>query len=251
MIRAVLVDDEEHCRGNLRAILNSNFNTIDVIGEGNSVGSAVKVINETSPDIVFLDINLSDGSGFNVLDNIESLDFQVIFITAFNEYAIKAFRYNALDYLLKPIDLEQLGTAISKVQVQGKKKLVTKEDVKELMANLSRTEEDKRLIIKDQNYNYYIRIGDIIRCEADGNYTTIYCIDQSKIVISHPLKKYVSLLPEFIFFRVHQSNLINLNRVKKVLKEDGGTVVMQDESKIPIARRRKEGFFKAMEMNTL
>ncbi len=247
MIRAVLVDDEDHVRENLRTILNSNFNYIQIVGEGDSVGSATKVIKETSPDVIFLDIDLSDGSGFNVLDNVESLNFHVIFITAFNQYAIKAFRYSALDYLLKPIDIEQLGIAISKIRDLDKNELVTKEEVKELIANLSRTEEDKKLMIKDQNYNYYVRVGDIIRCEADGNYTTIYCANQDKIVVSYPLKKYVTLLPESIFFRVHQSNLINLNQVKKVLKEDGGTVVMTDNGKTPIARRRKEAFFEAME----
>ena len=114
MIKVVLIDDENHIRENLRTILNSNFNNIQIVGEGDSVESAIKIINETAPDLVFLDINLSGGSGFNVLDSIESLDFHVIFITAFNEFAIKAFRYNALDYLLKPIDVEQLKAAISK-----------------------------------------------------------------------------------------------------------------------------------------
>ncbi|MFK8039575.1 MAG: LytR/AlgR family response regulator transcription factor [Crocinitomicaceae bacterium] len=246
MISAVIIDDEDHCRENLRTIINSNFNDIQIVGEGNSVESATKVITDTAPNVVFLDVDLSDGSGFNVLDNIESLNFHVIFITAFNDYAIKAFRYNALDYLLKPIDIEELKNAISKIQEVDNKQLITKEEVKELIANLSRTEEDKKLIIKDKNYNYYIRIGDIIRCEADGNYTTIYCENHDKIVVSYPLKKYVSLLPTSIFFRVHQSNLINLNQVKKVLKEDGGLVVMNDESKVLIARRRKDSFFEAM-----
>ncbi len=246
IIKAVLIDDEEHVRVNLRNILNSNFKNIQIVGEGDSVESATKIIKETTPDVVFLDVDLLDGSGFNVLDNIGSLSFHVIFITAFNEHAIKAFRYNALDYLLKPIDVEQLGITISKIQNHDIKKLVTKAEVEELIANLSRPEEDKKLIIKDKNYNYYIRVGDIIRCEADGNYTTIYCSNQDKVVVSYPLKKYVSLLPESIFFRVHQSNLINLNKVKKVLKEDGGIVVMADKSKVLIARRRKETFFEAI-----
>lgn len=246
MISAVIIDDEDHCRDNLRTIINSNFNDIQIVGEGNSVESAIKVITETAPNVVFLDVDLSDGSGFNVLDNIESLNFHVIFITAFNDYAIKAFRYNALDYLLKPIDIGELKNAISKIQAIDNKQLITKEEVKELIVNLSRTEEDKKLIIKDKNYNYYIRVGDIIRCEADGNYTTIYCSNHDKIVVSYPLKKYVSLLPTSIFFRVHQSNLINLNQVKKVLKEDGGLVVMNDNSEVLIARRRKDSFFEAM-----
>ena len=248
MIRVVLVDDEDHVRENLRNILKYNFNNLEVVGEGDSVESATKIIKETTPDVVFLDVDLSDGSGFNVLDNIGFLNFHVIFITAFNEYAIKAFRYNALDYLLKPIDIEQLEMAISKIESQDIKKLVTKAEVEELIANLSRPEEDKKLIIKDKNYNYYVRIGDIIRCEADGNYTTIYFSNQDKIVVSHPLKRYASLLPESIFFRVHQSNLINLNHVKKVIKEDSGIVVMADNGRIPIARRRKEAFFESMKI---
>lgn len=248
MIRTVLVDDETHIRENLKTILKTYFNNIQVVGEGDSVDSATNIITAAKPDVVFLDVDLSDGSGFNVLDHIGALDFHVIFITAFNEYAIKAFRYNALDYLLKPIDINQLGKALSKIKNHGQKETVTKKEVKELIANLARKEEDKKLVIKDKNYNYYVRIGNIIRCEADGNYTTINCINQEKIVISYPLKKYASLLPESIFFRVHQSHLINLNHVKKVLKEDGGAVVMTDNFRIPIARRRKDSFLEAMKM---
>lgn len=247
MIRVILIDDEEHVRENLRTILKNNFHNVDIVGEGNSVDSSIQIIAEKSPDIVFLDVDLSDGSGFTVLDNMSEINFQIIFVTAFNEYAIKAFQYNAIDYLLKPIDLDLLKIAISKAKKRIGKELITKEEVKELIDNMSRPEIDKRIILKDKDYNYYVRIADIIRCEADDNYTTIYCVDQNKIVVSHPLKKYASLLPESLFFRVHQSNLINLNFIKKVLKEDSGIVVMQDGSKIPIARRRKEAFFEIMD----
>ena len=249
MIRTILIDDEEHVRENLKQILTSNFKNIEIVGEGNSVDSAIQIIKETAPDLVFLDIDLSDGSGFTVLDNINSINFKVIFVTAFNEHAIKAFQYNALDYILKPIDVDLLQVAISKVKDKATKELITRNEVKELIENLSRTESDKKLILKDKEYNYYIRVGDIMRCEADGNYTTIYCTEQDKIVVSYPLKKYVSMLPESLFFRVHQSNLINLAFVKKVLKEDSGIVVMNDGSKIPIARRRKEAFFEALEQS--
>ncbi|MBL4862438.1 MAG: response regulator transcription factor, partial [Crocinitomicaceae bacterium] len=192
-------------------------------------------------------IDLSDGSGFNVLEKVGETNFHVIFITAFNEYAIKAFRYNALDYILKPIDIELLNQAIAKIEYDKGKEYITRDELKEILNNLINSEEDKKLIIKDKNSTSYVRIGDIIRCEADGSYTIIHLVNGDKVVVSRALKVYSSLLPESMFFRVHQSNLINLRCVKKISKKDGGYVMMEDGTDVPIARRRKEEFLEALE----
>jgi len=247
MTRAVIIDDEDHARENLRSILKANFDNIEIVGEGNSVDTGVVVIKNKKPELVFLDIDLSDGSGFNVLEKVGETNFHVIFITAFNEYAIKAFRYNALDYILKPIDIELLNQAIAKIEYDKGKEYITRDELKEILNNLINSEEDKKLIIKDKNSTSYVRIGDIIRCEADGSYTIIHLVNGDKVVVSRALKVYSSLLPESMFFRVHQSNLINLRCVKKISKKDGGYVMMEDGTDVPIARRRKEEFLEALE----
>jgi two-component system LytT family response regulator len=247
MIKAVIIDDEEHARENLKAIIRANFQNVDICGEGDSVDSAVEVIQANNPDLIFLDIDLSDGSAFNVLEELGEVKSHVVFVTAFNEYAVKAFRYNALDYILKPINVEEVEQTIAKFEGLAEKDYVTRDELKAIINNLATSEEDKKLIIRDQNSVTYARIGDILRCEADSSYSTIYLVDGSKIVSSRTLKEYADILPETLFFRIHQSNLINLKFVMKYAKEDGGFVVMKDGTNITIARRRKEEFFAALE----
>ncbi len=246
-MRAVIIDDEDHVRENLKQIIHTNFNQVHIVGEGHSVVSAVQVIKDKAPDLIFLDIDLSDGSGFNVLEQVQGADFNVIFVTAYNSYAIKAFRYNALDYILKPINIAELGEAINKATDKAQGAPLSSAALNTLIENLGKKEEDRKLVIRNSSAITYVKIKDIVRCEGDGNYTTIYLIDKERVVASRPLKEYVALLPEHIFFRVHQSHLINLHYVKQFTKVDGEFVVMEDDAKIAIARRRKEAFFEQLE----
>ncbi len=245
--RAVIIDDEDHVRENLRKILSSEFKDIEIIGEGNSVKSAVKLILEVNPDLVFLDIDLSDGSGFNVLEKIKNKAIGIIFITAYNNYAIKAFRYNALDYLLKPISTSELKEALDKFKHKNYTSLLSEEYLRITLDNLQKKDEDKKLIVRNSTTVSYINVPDIVRCEADGNYTTIFLTNGKKVVASKPLKEYVNLLPESLFFRIHQSHLIRLELVAKYSNDDGSFIVMSDNTILPIARRRKEAFFSRME----
>lgn len=238
MINAVIIDDEDHARETLSTMLEKNFDTIKIVGEANSIDTAVELIKKQQPNLVFLDIDLSDGSAFNVLEQVEKYNFHVIFVTAFNRYAIQAFRYNATDYILKPINLKILEDAISRIKLNDD--YITEDRLKELIQTFYSNESDKKIVIKNKNSRSYIRVGDILYCAGEGSYTTIFLIDGGKIVASNPLKFFSLLLPEKLFCRVHQSSLVNLNYIKEYSNVDGGIIKMKNGTQIIIARRRKE-----------
>lgn len=246
MIRAIIVDDEDHVRENFKSIITSNFKQVKLVGEAFSVASAVEQINEKQPQLVFLDIDLLDGSGFNVLEQIKNPQIGVIFVTAHNEFAIKAIRYNAWDYILKPIDLKELENAIEQaVRRQGQLQ-ITKEDLNHLFENLNRSQEERKLVIHNEKSIVYLKVGEIMRCEADGHYTTFFLKNGNSMVASKTLKEYESILPQSSFFRVHKSHLINLGYVVQFSREGGDVIIMEDQSEIPVARRRKDTFLSQM-----
>lgn len=245
MISAVIIDDEEHMRVNLLAILDANINSVKVIGQGSSVASGTRIIQETNPDLVFLDINLHDGSGFNILEELVPLNFKVIFVTAYSEFAIKAFRYNALDYILKPINVTELNRAISKMK-EPTTPFVTRKELHTIIQDLHKKDEERKLIIRNNNLISYLPVADILRCESDGNYTAIFMNNGERTVASKPIKEYDSLLPGSLFYRVHQSHLINLKKVKQYSSSQGDFIIMNDGSIIPLARRRKDEFFEKL-----
>ncbi len=247
MIRTVIIDDEPHVRRNLKRVIDSNFRHLNVVGEGYSVETAVDVINTQAPDLVLLDINLSDCSGFNVLEKVDTSGFQVIFITAYDEYAVKAFRYNALDYLLKPIGNHHLKEAIDKVTDKSDRSYVSRNELKTILENFGKSDEHKKVIVRNSGCTTYVRVDEIIRCEADGNYTTLHLLNRKSVIASKPMKEYEALLPESLFFRVHQSHLVNMKFVQQYSTFEGENIIMEDGAIIPIARRRKEDFFNRLE----
>jgi len=238
MIRTVIVEDEEHSRNNLKNILSSYFPEIQIVDEADTEESGIEAINRCLPDLVFMDINLSDGSGFSVLESVDNLNFKVIFVTAYDKYAIKAFNYSAIGYVLKPIDLEEIRSAI------GRSKLKPETDesgiIKTLLENYSKKEKDRKIAIPERDGITFVNVNEIVRCQADNNYTEVHLKSGHKILVSKPLKKYEDLLPEDVFFRIHQSHLVNLNEVARFLKEEGGYLIMNDGVQLEIARRRKE-----------
>ena len=236
-MRAVIVEDEEHSRNNLKIILSTYFPEIKVVDEADSEESGIKAINRCIPDLVFMDINLSNGSGFNVLEGVDNLNFKVIFVTAYDQYAIRAFDYSAIGYVVKPIDLEELRSAISR----GKLKPETDNGgiIKTFLENYSKQEKDRKISIPERDGITFVNVNEIVRCQSDSNYTEVHLKSGSKIVVSKPLKNYVDLLPEDVFFRIHQSHLVNLNEVARYLNEEGGYLVMNDGTQLEIARRRK------------
>lgn len=244
MIKILIIDDEENTREILTGMVNLKCKDAEVVGYGQDVKSGIAAINKYKPDIILLDIKMPDGSGFDLLLKIktEQYNFQVIFITAYEEYALKAFRFSAIDYLLKPIDPAELYKAIEKCKIVHKEEF--KQKLETFSYNSDKQGENKKIVLKTQDAIHIIKINEIIRCESDGSYTTFFTITNGKIMVSHSIKDFEELFNEFGFFRTHQSHLLNLAFVKRFDKREGGYIVMIDESLVPVSRRKKDIFLK-------
>lgn len=239
IFKVVIVDDERGGRTTLRNQLNSLFGDKLRIEEVNSVASGIKKIEEVEPDIVLLDVMMGDGSGFDLLERCNYKGFSLIFVTAHEKYAIKAFKFSAIDYLLKPVENDALKVAMTKSMEESQdNSLSAKLDV--LFSN---KKELSKLVIPTQKGIEIVLVKDIIRLEADGNYSKII-MEDGLIMSSKTLKEFDKILSNSGFFRVHKSYLINMDKVKRFLNEDGGMVVTIDGAKVEIARRRKEMFLK-------
>jgi two-component system LytT family response regulator len=211
-----------------------------VVAEADSYRSGLEVIREHKPDVVFLDIQMPDGSGFRMLEELEKIDFEIIFTTAFDEFAIKAIKYSALDYLLKPIDPEELVNATRKVE----SKLSTQEvnqNIQVLLDNIkSRDADPHKIVLSTSEKIHVIETDQIIRCESDNYYTNFFLADGKKILVSKTLKENEQLLSDHNFIRPHKSHLVNVKFIKGFLRSDGGYIEMTDGSKIPVSRRKRE-----------
>ncbi|MFI5149472.1 MAG: LytR/AlgR family response regulator transcription factor [Bacteroidia bacterium] len=242
MISAVIIEDEKKSRELLESLVTKHCPDVQLLGSADSVESAVELIRKTKPRLIFLDIEMPDGSGFDLLKALGDLTFEVIFTTASDRYAINAIKYSALDYLLKPIDSEELKAAVQKI-MEKDKNLSPVENLKFLLQNFRKGDEQySRITLPTGNAYEIVNIKDIIRCEADGNYTSFFLNDKRKMVVTMGLKHYEDLLPQNDFFRIHNHHLVNVNHVSRVLKEDGGYAIMSDGSKIEISRRKKDSF---------
>jgi two-component system LytT family response regulator len=238
MIRAIIVDDEPQFRENLLDIIRIHAKDIEVVAVAGSVAEAVAQIQLLKPQLLFLDVHLTDGLGFEVLEQVNYRDFRIIFTTAHDNYAITAFRFNAIDYILKPVDAELVKEAIDRVRKQPLYSSANDERYKDL---LNKNQFDrKKIALPTLEGITMLNIQDIIRCASDGSYTTFFTVSGRKIVVSRSIKEYDELLSPSNFFRVHQSHLVNLNFVEQFLREDGGTLIMTDGSRIEVSRRRKE-----------
>jgi two-component system LytT family response regulator len=242
MYKTIIIEDEQRLREALSIMLEMTApDEIQVVAYAESVEEAVKLIDRLKPDLVFMDIMLRDGTGFDVLQQIIFNSFHLIFTTAYEQHAINAFKYSAIDYLLKPIDPKELKTAIDRIAIL-KERVLEKQQLSELQINLSKTPD--RIILPTQEAMYVVKLEQIIRCETSGSYTTFFLTDGRKIMVSKPLKNYEDLLEPPAFFRIHQSHLINVNYIVSYSRE--GMVQMNDKSFVPISRGKKEPFFKLM-----
>jgi len=243
MIRAIIIDDEKNARESIVHLCQLSFSEVEIIGQADGVASGLEVIQKWKPDLVFLDIQLEDGSGFDILEQLKTVSFQVIFITAFNEYAIKAFKFAAIDYLMKPINPMEFKSAVSQVIAsQEKEELQAKLDafISHIKDSLA---EHKKIILKTAESIHLIKVSDIIRCEADKGYTEFFIRNGRKILVSKGLKDYDEMLCDFGFIRTHQSHLINLDYISSFEKTDGGYILMSDGSNVPVSSRKKEYVF--------
>jgi len=237
-LRALIVDDERNARFTLREMLQRFCPTVNVLAEADGVATALDLAREIDFDVVFLDIQMMDGSGFDFLKQLDEVNFEVIFTTAFDQFAIKAIKYSALDYLLKPLDTEELIAAVDKVQLRTDENESTKKlDV--LLDNFS--EEDKqKLVLSTSEGMHIVQIKNIMRCEADDYYTRFFLVDGRMIMVSKTLKDSEELLAGQAFVRSHKSHLVNMEYVKKYVKSDGGYLELRDGTRIPVSRRKKE-----------
>lgn len=239
MLRTIIIDDEHSVRNSLKKLVERNCPNISLVAEADGVKSGMRAIKKYHPDLVFLDIKMDDGTGFDLLKQLEPVDFKVIFVTAYDQYAIKAIKFSALDYLLKPVDPDDLFNAVNKAE-----KLMIEELNQQLSTlednMLTKDKSKKKIILRTFNNIYLVKLSDIVYCESNDNYTNFHLLNSKKILVSTTLKEYDEMLCEFGFFRAHKSYLINLIHIERFEKADGGSIVLNMEIKIPVASRKKD-----------
>ncbi|QTD38242.1 response regulator transcription factor [Polaribacter batillariae] len=236
-ITAIIVEDNPLALEMLTSDISNNHTEIDIIGTATSVVEASKLIRKKTPDILFLDIMLGDGTGFDVLEIFPDLQSKIIFVTASDAYAIKAFKFSAIDYILKPYSESDLEIAIEKAKNQIQPDKAQLEVLQQAITSPNKKPEKISLHTSDKII--VVNIYDIIRCKSDNNYTTFYFNDGSKILVSKTLKYYADMLKEVGFIRVHQSHLINTKYIKEFIKSDGGYLLLTDTSNVPVSVRKR------------
>jgi two-component system LytT family response regulator len=242
MINAVIIEDEKKSMEVLLALVKANCPEINIVGTANSVASGVELVKKESPNLIFLDIEMADGSGFDLLERVGNSNYDVIFTTASDAHALKAIKFSAIDYLLKPIDGDELKVACDKLKEKTPND-ASLENLRFLLSNFKKpSEQYSKITLPTGNAYEIVNVKDIIRCEADGSYTTFFLESKKKLLVSASLKHYEDLLPADDFIRVHHHHLINMNHVVRYLKTDGGYAVMSDGTQIEISRRKKEAF---------
>ncbi|MBE0646191.1 MAG: response regulator transcription factor [Bacteroidales bacterium] len=239
MIQVVIIDDEDHIRDSLGKLLARHCPQVTVCGEASGVASGIKIIREMHPDLVLLDIEMGDGTGFDLLQSLPAIDFNVIFVTAYDQYALQAFRFSAVDYLLKPVNPEHLVTAINRAALLIRDHFNTQMNA--LYENLrSVARQDKKIILKTSEQIHLLDLKNIVSLQSDSCYTTVHTSEGEHIMVAKTLKEYEEMLTGCGFYRVHKSHLINLAHIKRFDKQDGGYIVLANDVKIPVASRKRE-----------
>lgn len=242
MVRALIIDDEPRNVRILKNLLEEFCPEVAIEGEAGDVNTAFTAIRHYKPDLVFLDIEMPYGNAFDLLDKLMPIDFEVIFITAFDTYTLKAFKYSALDYLLKPVDIQDLKAAVKRAVERMAGKNINLQ-LANLLGNLKNTQPSlQKIALPAIDGIMFVNVTEIIRFEANGSYTDVHIDTVEKITVSKNIKEYEDILPPSIFCRVHNSHIINLNRVKKYHKGRGGYLVMDDGTSIEVSIRRRDEF---------
>lgn len=235
-MRTIIIDDEENARASLMNMVREHCPDLEIVATGDTVQEGIKAIEQSGPELVFLDIELRTGNSFDILERLSSIDFEIIFTTAYDQYALKAIKYAALDYLLKPIDIDELCEAVKKVRLK-KQRTINLENISNLLSNL-KSPRLQKLTISNMDEIRYVNLSEIVRCEADGGYTHFYLVNDQKITVPKTLGDYEELLCTENFLRVHHSHLVNLAHVKKFLRA-AESVLMSDGSQVQVASRKK------------
>ncbi len=238
MINAIIVDDERDGAEVLQFLIKQNCPQVNIISIEHSVEKAITTIQSKKPNLIFLDIEMPTGTGFDVIQHTRDIGYETIFITAYEHYAIKAFKTNAIDYLLKPIDVDELINAVSNAEKRIKSSNKNNNAAIESLI-LSAIQKNKKISIPSQDGIMWVDLDDIIRFEADSNYTHVYIKNKKKMMIAKTLKSFEDQLSNTMFCRIHSAHLINLNEIEKYIKGDGGIIVLKDGSNIPVSRANK------------
>jgi two-component system LytT family response regulator len=242
----VLIDDEPDSNRVLGTLLENYCPQVVIKGIADGVEAGAALIQSARPDVVFMDIEMNQGNAFDLLNRLGAINFHIIFVTAFDNHAVRAFRYNAIDYLLKPVNIRELCAAVEKIS--GKYAEVNMlERVQNMLENMrGGNSGERKMAVPTANGLSFISLSEVIRLEANGAYTVIHLQDKAKISATIPIKEYEELLPEAIFFRIHHSHIINLNKIRSYQKGRGGYVTMEDNSFIEVASRRRESFMQRL-----
>lgn len=244
MIKTIIIDDEQHCTDRLIRLLNElkEFE-VEIAGFASTVEEGLQLIKNNQPDLVFLDVNLGNGSGFDLLKKSGKINYSIIFCTAYDQYAVQAFRFSALDYLLKPVSKELLGEALLKMNKQKEENIIERK-LELLFQNNHSTH--KRIAIPDVKGIVFVPLNDIIRCQGNVNYTQIFLRNGEQFLASKTIKEFEELLKEYNFFRLHNSHLVNLDTIKRYKKGSGGSVLLEDGTELDVSVRRKDEFLRKM-----
>jgi two-component system LytT family response regulator len=238
-LRAIIIDDQEDIRDLNRKLLNANFPDIEIVGEADGVDSGLELILKSNPDLVLLDIEIKGGTGFNILQKVRPYNFMVIFITAFDEFAIKAIKFSAIDYILKPVNETEFCAAIENAISTYENNKVAMQ-VQNLLDHVENKDKNRKIVLRTMESIFLVNLEEVLYCESDNSYTTFYLSDGKQILVSKGIKEYEQMLSPYRFFRPHQRYLVNLNHVERIDKNDGGSIILKNKVSIPISHRRKQ-----------
>ncbi len=245
-IRTIIVEDEVNARKAMENMLDFYFSSIEIVGTAGNVADGVKLIKKELPDLLFLDVHLPDGTGFDLIKKVADLDFNLVFVTAHNEYALKAIKLSALDYILKPVSPKELNSAIIKVQKALENKEQINLQLETCVENVKENNQQKKIILNTSDSVFVVELEKLVRCEASENYTLIIVDGKEKIMMAKTLKEFEEMLSGYGFFRTHQSHLINLNYVETFDKSNNNILLKTGEN-VVVSTRKKESFLKALQ----
>ena len=240
-VKAILIDDEQHNNDNLFRLLQEHCPAIQVVATATAVDEGISLIQEKKPDLLFLDIQMPEKNGFDLLKALNTFSFEIIFVSAYDHYGIQAIKFSAIDYLLKPVNTDELKAAVKKVvhKAQEKKQNLQLENLLQFLQQ-SQQRQEHRIALPTSKETRFINTGRIIRCESSNSYTKFFFIEGETMLVSKPIFEYDELLSDYGFIRCHQSHLINKKYIKSWIKEDGGYLLLEDDTQIPVSKLKKE-----------
>ncbi|MDD2257039.1 MAG: LytTR family DNA-binding domain-containing protein [Bacteroidales bacterium] len=245
-LKTLVIEDEKHVRELLVTSLQNYCPKARVVGQADGVKAGLRAIADWAPDLVFLDIQLGDGTAFDLLKQVEHPSFAIVFVTAYGQFALQAFRAAALDYLLKPIHIEALQESVDRAWEQRGMRQVNVQ-LRQFMENAQSRPDEKKLVLKTLDAMHVVRVRDVLRCEAEHNYTTFFLRNGKRIVVSRTLREFEELLENHRFFRSHQSHLVNMDCVQCFEKREGGCLRMEDGSSVPVSKRKREELMEVLD----